>query len=145
MCRFHVALKSTTTAQAVTDSKCCVVLKSPTAHSVTGSKKRCGRAYMAAQDVLLQLLRVKLLVLCAVTHEPLVTMGNVQPAIKCTLQARCITYCIYWLELVIKAIVLKRMFVKLVINAIVLRRMFVKHYIWSCPAVFKFDSTRSSK
>ncbi len=43
-------------------------------------------AYVSAHDVLLQLLRVKLLALSVVTHKPLVTVGDVKTTVQCTLQ-----------------------------------------------------------
>lgn len=48
---------------------------------------------MATQNVLLQLLRVKLLALSVVTHKPLVSVGNVQTAVQPTLTvASCPQY-----------------------------------------------------
>ncbi len=43
-------------------------------------------AYVSTHDVLLQLLRVKLLALSVVTHKPLVTVGDVKTTVQCTLQ-----------------------------------------------------------
>lgn len=44
-----------------------------------------ARAHMSSHDVLLQLLRVKLLALSVVTHKPLVTVGDVKATIQRTL------------------------------------------------------------
>ena len=43
-------------------------------------------AYMSTHDVLLQLLRVKLLALSVITHKPLVTMRNVKATVQSPLQ-----------------------------------------------------------
>lgn len=45
-------------------------------------------AYVSTHDVLLQLLRVKLLALSVVTHKPLVTVGDVKTTVQCTLQGK---------------------------------------------------------
>ena len=51
-------------------------------------------AYVSTHDVLLQLLRVKLLALSVVTHKPLVTVGDVKTTVQCTLQKTNFSFCV---------------------------------------------------
>lgn len=51
------------------------------------AEQTCTETYMTAQDVLLELLWVKRLLLCVIPNKPLHTMGNVKATVKSTLQS----------------------------------------------------------